>query len=212
MSLTLLAAMAKSKSPEFFVEKFLLPALRTRKLPDAEMALTGGKPPKGLTKFKENLGKGDYAQITFVDRENPRKVCYLTINIKEFDNINQAPNRRQPLPLAKVFKRPLFKLSTADFNSAIEKTGEARDEIRGIVPKTFRSILIPKKLIDHGTWSANLRESTASLRSKAIDVLLDSNVFSKLEAHEKVELFLHEYMVSIMHAGGKLNNWIMLTN
>ncbi|MBI5224967.1 hypothetical protein HY989_03780 [Candidatus Micrarchaeota archaeon] len=206
MSLTLLAAMAKSKSPEIFVEKFLLPALRTRKIPSAMVSLRGGKPPEKLIEFNEKLGKGDYAQITFVDRNDPRRVCYLKISRMELKRPSDDPNRKEPTPTAKLFKKPYFYVGREDFANAIKKTGVERLRFNGKISKTSSAVLFPRKLLEHGEWIANLRETQRTRLENSIDVLIDPKVYEKLESHERIENFFHEYLATIAASSGKISN------
>jgi len=203
MSETLFVAMRATRTPEEFVERFVLPGLAVRDLPDARKIWTGmtGRPPAGIDRIMSSLGKGQYHSIMFVNEADPRRVCNVGIGYSRYTDPQLIARRgTRSSPQAKVFSKPFFYVRSDDFDRAAETAGTASTRHPGRSGSISVDLLIPRKAVDHDEWTPRLSEIEGA--GMSIQVVLKPEAFQKLEAHQRKESFLREYLTSLKYASG----------
>ncbi|MBI5061555.1 MAG: hypothetical protein HZB67_04550, partial [Candidatus Aenigmarchaeota archaeon] len=194
MSETLLAAMKKSKSPEEFVERFLLPALERRRIPSARTVFSkmAGRPPQKLNEFTDSLEKGGVHYITFVDESNPEKHCFFQIK-KEYaaeNGLVKKEGHRQPQ--ATLGNAVFFHVGENDFTLAASKTG-TRDFIPPKRDMVRASIFFPLKLFQREGWVEKVKASPGLLEKGNAEVSVNTKTFRKLENTINAWQFVYRY-------------------
>lgn len=199
------AAMWKSRSPEEFVEKYLLKGLAVRQLPDARVVSLkmGGKQPAGIDKLMASLGRGDYHRIAFINKADSKKICYFQIEKTDYKNPRIKDRYPRSLPKIRLFKESIIHVGEDDFNRAVARTGEKVFPHPGRGGSVSHLLLIPRKLVDHGEWGKKIVEPPPGIQPGALNILLERGVFEKLEGHQRIEQFLNKYLNSVKYVGGE---------
>jgi hypothetical protein len=159
------------------------------------------RPPAELDKFMKNLPKGDYHRITFVNKDDPRRLCYFSVS--KIISAEKRGRLTEGIPQARVFAASTFHLGREDFHAAVEAAGELVEQRLGRNASASHSVLFPRKLIDHDEWSDRLQEPPAHIPKGGIEVLLDDWVFKKLEEQNIRESFLTRYLKTLSYVGGR---------
>ncbi len=204
MSETLFLALAKSKTPEEFVEKFVLRGLNNRHLPSVRSHWATSKTKQAkLDAFLRSLGKGDYTHLIFVDATDKGRKASFTIGRTLLgDQEKIAKKSGQPLPHAKIFSAgTLFHVGVRDYQNAATKVGETTTP-HSDGQTISRQILIPKKLLEHGIWAQRLIQDP---KKEQICVMLEPGVFDKMEALSDADIFMRRYLNTVEFLAGEID-------
>jgi hypothetical protein len=195
MSETLFAALWKTKTPEEFVENYLIPALQHKRLPGIRKVydhFSGGKEPHMLNALMDSLPREGYSAIAFVNRANNRQICYFRIGRTAY-NRPFPEGIKYERPHGKLFENARFKLSISDFENAANATGLDESFTPGEVPVTYQRLKIPRMLLEHHNWANRLSSPPKGIGPGTINVELSESSYKKLQALDDIETFFHRY-------------------
>ncbi|MFH1751003.1 MAG: hypothetical protein ABH863_04960 [Candidatus Micrarchaeota archaeon] len=198
MSETLLAAMRRSSSAEEFVERFLLPAYKSGRLPSSR-ALRSRMSKKAPTnsrmdEFLHGMGEGKYSLIVFEDEKTGR-LCRFKL---EEGKPNLFPTRGM------INFRPGFKTDSRDFKEAAIVTGkESFQRNSGIISIGLK---IPPSIISH--WRLK-RPPEGRGGESVINVLLSNAVFNKLNHEDAGQQMAKSYLDVLKYLEGSIQLGIL---
>ncbi|MFH1240411.1 MAG: hypothetical protein V1672_04280 [Candidatus Diapherotrites archaeon] len=196
MSLTLLAAMKRCKTPEEFIERFVLKT-SSRKGTKGETSLQ----LLGLVK-NAKFEKGYFTDIAFTNKAKPNQICNLQITQTVLTDPEKIRVRGTAVkqPYVKIFNNQFFRISNQDWKRAERIVGVAKTKHPHEGGSISRDLLIPKSAIAH--W--NVKERTTKTGRKQAVVELNENVYSKLNNLDQAHSNMGNYFLMLKFVGGKI--------
>lgn len=196
MSLTLLAAMKRCKTPEEFIERFVLKA-SSRKGTKGRTSLQ----LPGLVK-KARFEKGYFTGINFINKAKPEQFCgfQITQTVLRDPKKIEARGIAVKQPYVQIFNEQFFRISNQDWKRAERMVGVAEESHPHERGSISRDLLIPRSAIAH--WKVKII-TTRTGQKKAV-VELNENVYSQLNNIDQAHQNMGRYFSMLRFVSGKI--------